>query len=198
MKKLAEKAAINMFEKVADEQGRKYRLSRIATGGTDIPSLGLTHAIYGRAAQGRANLGQEGVTKAEDLKLKAVANDGDNRNYPISRALTNPAIPSLVGAAGGLGVASLAGRGRIGKAIQTGAGAAAGYLWNNASRDIYARSDIGKANAGRTGFGKTKQHQLKRLRDDSVDSSERVQSQMDSDTLKKILRAAAATTISQF
>lgn len=192
MKKLAKITAKRMFEKVAEEEGRAYPLSRIYTGLTDLSTYGFSHAVQGRAAQGRANLGQKGVSKAENLKLKAVKDEGDSRTYPVSRFLTNP-LTSGVGA-GVIGLMSAgaknAGPSRAGL-MAAGAGTA-GYLTTQMIRDIYSRSDIGKANSGRKGFGSTKQKQLRKLREAKVDTNPDTQSQMDSDTLKRIALAAGS------
>lgn len=184
MEKLARKAAKSVFLKIAEDKERSYPLSRTYTGLTDTATLGMMHALQGRAAQGRANLGQEGLTTAEDLKLKAIGKKDSEKSYPISRFITNPTVSgSVLGAAGAIAGAR---KGTVRGLVGLGLGSASGYLGSAMARDLYARSDFGKANAGRKGFGKTKQHQLKKLRETNPDSSEAVQSKMDSDTNKSV------------
>lgn len=184
----AETTFIKLSQQMEPEaKKRKYPISRLYMGMTDVGTLGLSNFIHQRALQGRANIGAKPISKSEEILLKAIRKGNkqektaeEEKTYPISRALTNPYVSAALAGTGGA-IAGKVLKGPKGALLGALASGGAGYFGTRFSRDIDARSEIGKAHKGRSGFGKMKKKQLEALRKNYKPTYEN-QSAQDRDT----------------
>ncbi len=171
--------ALEVFEKLAAKKDKKkkskkkkkstYPISRgIGTYGS-MASLGLNRAIQQRAVKGRAAIGAKGLTHNEELVLKNVkVPDNDSRTYPISRALTSPAVGAgMMGAQYGVLGKMMGARG-AGLGAMVAGGAALGAAGTALTRGIHARANVGRSRKGRSGTLPSDRSVLESLRKSKV------------------------------
>jgi len=162
-----------VFNKMAQEDTRTYPISRALMTGSNIEGLSVPGRIYRRAAQGRKNLGQEGITSSEKELISKMKDDKSGKTYPISRLATSPVGSAVTtgtygAVSGGMMAAGLKkGKGVVGAAalgaglLGAGLGAANTIL----GRHIYSRSQIGRAKKGREGWTEGDKKLLTQIRE---------------------------------
>ena len=179
LNKLAEDFKMNkaelVFIKVAQavEDNRTYPISRAMLTNANINNLTLTGRIYRRAAQGRKNVGQEGITSSEKQLISKMKNDESGKTYPISRFMTSPVTAGVAAGTSGGTVAGMLSKakglkgGKLGLAVGAGAllGAGIGAAGTTLDRHIYSRAMLGRAKKGREGWTAKDKELLTQIRE---------------------------------
>ncbi len=78
---------------------KTYPISRFVDATGAVASLGLSPIVENRALQGMANSGHKRIiftTPSEERVVKAIGKEHNDKKYPISRAMTDPLVATIL------------------------------------------------------------------------------------------------------